>query len=87
VSAGTVGGRSVDAAVIRLEVWPALMTRQTAAAYLDGDVREVDELRAKGHITPVGTQKRVKFPKVQLDAYIESMPERDAAREAAKDLA
>lgn len=66
----------------RLEFAPALMTREVAAYYIDGTLRDIDELRAQGHITPVGTQKRIKFRKEDLDKYIESMPERDAARAA-----
>ncbi|WP_353809114.1 helix-turn-helix domain-containing protein [Agromyces sp. SYSU T00194] len=64
------------AGVIRMEAWPALMTRETAAAYIDGSLRDVDELRGRGEITPVGTSKRVKFRKTDLDAWIERMPER-----------
>jgi len=64
--------------VIRLEAWPALMTRETAAAYIDGTLRDVDELRATGQITPVGTSKRIKFRKADLDAHIERLPERTA---------
>lgn len=61
---------------IRLEAWPALMTRETAAAYIDGSLRDIDDLRATSQITPVGTSKRLKFRKTDLDAYIERLPER-----------
>jgi len=63
--------------MIRLEAWPALMTRETAAAYIDGSLRDVDELRAQKKITPVGSSKRIKFRKSDLDAWIDSLPERE----------
>lgn len=61
---------------IRIEFPPALMTREAAAYYISGSLRDIDELRAQGHITPVGTSKRVKFRKDDIDRYIESLPER-----------
>lgn len=72
----------MSATVIRLEAWPALMTRETAAAYIDGSVRDIDELRAQSHITPVGGQKRIKYRKSELDAYIENLRERAAIKDA-----
>lgn len=65
--------------VIRMEAWPALMTRETAAAYIDGSLRDVDELRAQKKITPVGESKRIKFRKSDLDEYIEGLREKGAA--------
>lgn len=52
------------------------MTRETAAYYIDGTVRDVDDLRASGDITPYGNQKRIKFKKTELDAVIDRMPEK-----------
>lgn len=70
--------------MIRVEAWPALMTRETAAAYLNGTVQEIDKLRARGEITAVDhdpnePSKRVRFRKVDLDRVIENMAERRAS--------
>lgn len=65
--------------VIRLEAWPALMTRETAAAYIDGSLRDIDELRAQRMITPVGETKRIKFRKSDLDEWIDGLREKGAA--------
>lgn len=69
--------------MIRLEAWPALMTRELAAAYIDGSVRDIDDLRARKEITPVGDTKRVKFRKTDLDRWIENLPERDREKASA----
>ena len=61
---------------IRMEAWPALMTREVAAAYITGSLRDIDALKEQGHITPYGHQKRVKYRKADIDAWIESLPER-----------
>jgi len=66
--------------MIRMEAWPALMTRETAAAYIDGSLRDIDELRAQGHITPVGDSKRIKFRKADLDDWIDGLMEKGAGR-------
>jgi hypothetical protein len=60
----------------RIEFAPALMTREMAAFYISGSLREIDELRSAGRITAVGQQKRVKFRKVDLDTYVESLKSR-----------
>lgn len=65
--------------VQRLEFPPALMTRELAAYYLSMSIREVDDLRAKGELIPVGDSKRIKFAKDELDRYVASLPERGAA--------
>jgi len=62
--------------VQRIEFPPALFTRELAAYYLSMSLREVDELRAKGHLIPVGDSKRIKFTKAELDRYVENLPER-----------
>lgn len=62
-----------------MEAWPALMTREIAAAYIAGSLRDVDELKSEGHITAVGEQKRIKFRKTDLDSWIDSLPERHPA--------
>ena len=62
--------------VQRIEFPPALMTRELAAYYLSMSLREVDELRAKGELIPVGDGKRVKFTKAELDRYVDRLPER-----------
>lgn len=64
--------------VQRIEFPPALLTRELAAYYLSMSLRELDDLRAKGHLIPVGDGKRVKFAKAELDRYVENLPERDA---------
>lgn len=60
----------------RIEFPPALMTRDLAAFYISGTRTDIDVLRDKGIITAVGSGKRLKFRKADLDAYIESLPER-----------
>lgn len=63
--------------VQRIEFAPALFTRELAAFYLSMSLRELDDLRAKGDLIPVGDGKRVKFTKAELDRYADSLPERD----------
>ncbi len=65
--------------VQRLEFPPALFTRELAAYYLSISLRELDDLRAKGQLIPVGASKRVKFAKTELDRYVDSLPERAVA--------
>jgi len=65
---------------LRMEFAPALMTRETAAYYIDGSVRDLDRLREQKKITPVGEGRRVKYRKSELDAWIDSLPERPASR-------
>lgn len=65
--------------VQRLEFPPALFTRELAAYYLSMSLREIDDLRAKGHLIPVGDSKRVKFAKAELDRYVANLPERAVA--------
>lgn len=62
--------------MLRIEFPPALMTREVAAYYIGGSLRDVDELKAKGELIPVGTSKRIKFRKDDLDRYIDRLPER-----------
>lgn len=62
--------------MIRIEFPPALMTRDVAAFYIGGTRTDIDELRARGVITAVGSGKRLKFRKTDLDAYVASLPER-----------
>lgn len=64
---------------MRIEFPPALMTREQAAYYLSMSLRDIDLLRQQGHLTPVGDSKRVKFPKTDLDAYADGLPERRSA--------
>jgi hypothetical protein len=65
---------------IRMEFAPALMTRETAAYYIDGSLRDLDRLRELKEITPVGEGRRVKYRKSELDAYIARIAERPATR-------
>lgn len=67
--------------VQRIEFPPALFTRELAAYYLSMSLRDIDGLRAKGELIPVGTGLRVKYRKDDLDRYIERLPERPAAKE------
>jgi hypothetical protein len=62
--------------MMRIEFPPALFTRELAAYYLSCSIREIDELRAKGELIPVGRGKRLKFRRVELDRYVQSLPER-----------
>jgi hypothetical protein len=61
---------------IRVEFAPALMTRDLAAYYISGTRTDIDVLRSTGVLTAVGTGKRLKFRKADLDAYVDSLPER-----------
>jgi hypothetical protein len=70
----------MNGAILRVEFAPALMDRQTAAYYLSMSLRELDSLREKNHITPVGEGRRVKYRKSELDAYVERIVERPTSR-------
>jgi hypothetical protein len=67
--------------MLRIEFPPALMTRELAAFYISGSLRDIDDLRATGELIPVGDTKRVKFRKDDLDRYIARLPERDARKD------
>lgn len=62
--------------MLRIEFPPALMTREVAAYYISGSLRDIDELKASGELIPVGKSKRIKFRKDDLDRYIDSLKER-----------
>lgn len=66
--------------VTRIEFAPALMTRELAAFYISGSLRDVDILREQKEITPVGEGRRVKYRKSELDEYIARIAERPASR-------
>ena len=70
---------------LQIEFAPALMTRETAAYYIDGSLRDIDRLREQKKITPVGEGRRVKYRKSELDAWIDSLPERPASRSQMSD--
>ena len=57
-------------------VTPGLFTKTLAAQYLSVSIREVDNLRAQGHLIAVGKGKQVFFRRADLDRYIEQLPER-----------
>jgi hypothetical protein len=61
----------------RIEFPPALFTRELAAYYLSCSLRDIDDLRAKGELIPVGNSKRIRFAKADLDRHVENLPERD----------
>ena len=63
----------------RIEWHPGLFTKELAAVYLSKSTREIDDMRSRGELIPVGDGKRVMFTKKELDHYIESLPERSAA--------
>lgn len=67
--------------VQRIEFAPALFTRELSAYYLSKSLREVDDLRSKGELIPVGDGKRIMFTKAELDRYVENLPERDGERD------
>jgi len=60
----------------RIEFPPALLTRELAAYYLSMSLRELDELRARGELIPIGDGKRIKFTRAELDRYVSCLPER-----------
>ena len=59
----------------RIDGWPALMTREVAALYLDCSPRTVDDLQAQSKITPARSDFGKRFARSELDRYIESLPE------------
>lgn len=59
----------------RIDGWPALMSREVAALYLDCSPRTVDELQAQGKITPVKADFGKRFSREELDRYIATLPE------------
>lgn len=65
---------------VRVEFAPALMTREIAAYYIGGSLRDLDRLREQKIITPVGEGRRVHYRKSELDAYIDNIVERPASR-------
>lgn len=54
---------------------PGLFTKKLAAVYLSMSVREVDALRATGHLIAVGKGSRVYFTREELDRFIASLAE------------
>lgn len=58
-----------------VQSWPGLMSRDRAAAYLDVSPRHLDQLQAQGKITPSKADAGKRFPRSELDRYIESLPE------------
>ena len=62
--------------MIRIEFPPALFTRELAAYYISGSLRDIDELRATGELIPVGDTKRIKFRRADLDRYVASLKDR-----------
>lgn len=64
--------------MLRIEFPPALMTREIAAYYISGSLREIDDLKAQRELIPVGKSKRIKFRKEDLDRYIANLEERSA---------
>lgn len=64
--------------MLRIEFPPALMTREIAAYYISGSLRDVDDLKAQGELIPVGKSKRIKFRKEDLDRYVANLEERSA---------
>lgn len=70
----------MNGAPLRIEFAPALMTRELAAYYISGSLRDLDRLRESKEITPVGEGRRVKYRKEDLDAYVAKVKERAASR-------
>ncbi len=62
--------------MIRIEIRPALMTREMAAYYIGGTLADVNALKRQNKITPVGDGKRVKYRRTDLDRYVENLPDR-----------
>lgn len=62
---------------VRIEFAPALFTRELAAYYLSCSLRDIDDLRAKGELIPVGESRRIKFTKTDLDRYAANLTERN----------
>ena len=70
----------MSGAPLRIEFAPALMTRELAAYYISGSLRDLDRLRETREITPVGEGRRVKYRKSELDTYIARINERPTSR-------
>ncbi len=65
---------------VRVEFAPALMTREIAAYYIGGSLRDLDRLREQKIITPVGEGRRVHYRKSELDSYVDNIVERPSSR-------
>ena len=61
--------------VKRIDGWPALMSREVAALYLDCSPRTVDDLQSQRKLTPVKSDFGKRFARSELDRYIGSLDE------------
>ena len=55
--------------------WPGLMSRETAAAYLDCSPRHLDQLQAQGLVIPSKAHAGKRFLIEELDRYRLSLEE------------
>lgn len=60
---------------VDVRAWPGLMSRNTAAAYLDCSTRHLDQLQALGKITPSKADAGKRFTIEELDRYRLSLEE------------
>lgn len=65
------------------ERWPALLSKELTAEYLDSGTRTIDRMMADGTLVPVKMRGMIKFRRDDLDAYIESLPRGDSSRDIA----
>ena len=57
--------------------WPALMSREQAAAYLSVGLDQLRSLIADGQVKPVmipGSTKSLKFRRYDLDRFVDNLP-------------
>jgi len=64
------------------ELWPALLTRESAAAYLSVSKRYLDQLISSKQVqTKVFSRRGVRVLKTSLDDWIDRLPSGQAAAE------
>lgn len=68
---------SAESVTFRLEVWPELLNREQAAAYLSCSPRTIDNLQAENELVPVNTGYGKRFPRRTLDRFVQTRPEWD----------
>lgn len=67
-------------AVRRIDGWPALMTLETAAAYLDVSPSTISRRQREGRIIPTSLDGTKRYSRAELDRFIESLPEWEGDR-------
>lgn len=68
--------------------WPALLSKETAAEYLDISIPTLEREMADGKLRPVMVRgkKLIRFRRTELDEYIEDLPRDDAPARSARQV-